>query len=366
MDESMEPAADPIPAGDDGELAAAAEPRDQVYAAIAKATGMIKRVAHDQKNSHHGFAYASIDQMMAAASDAMSECGLSVEMDLVKVAADKNLITIFNCRVCHSSGQTTGWVRRDVAVAHHPPHCYGSAESYVFKRYIRFVFCIPTGEDDDPDRQEKISDPDRREPEAPKARKPAARKATRKEIDAAKKTFTECESVAEMEEAVKKMPRHVKTNAEVVAHAKEIKRVLEDDIPPEFDGREPRPEESGDAETQQDEGAAGEEAPPAEEQPEEEAPAEEPKQEVKPPSKTKLNALLKQIGACNTESELTSVCQDLPTQWLDLPEMQGAIHEREKAFDAAERADGGGEGEEATPEPDDFNQAPPEDEEEPW
>ena len=349
---------------DDTAETAAERQRDQVYAAIAEATGKIKRVAHDQTNKHHGFAYASIDQMMAAASDAMSECGLSVEMDLVEATADKNLITIFNCRMVHSSGQATRWVRRDVAVAHHPPHCYGSAESYIFKRYVRFVFCIPTGEDDDPDRQEKIKDPDRRTSRRSAPTKEPAQekeqKATRAEIDEAKDIFTHCESVEEMEDAARNMKIHVKTNPEVVAHAKETKRVLEDDIPPQYDGREPRSEGDADAETQQQGGEADEEAPPPDENAAQEAEAEKPAA-AKPPSKTKLNALVKQIGACNTESELESVCQDLPSQWLEIPEMDAAIdacHKRIAEAAGAQEAADGGEGEGTEPGPEDESQDP--------
>ena len=328
--------------------------RDQVYAAIAAATGKIKRVAHDQTNKHHNFAYASIDQMMAAASQVMAECGLSVEMDLVEAAAEKNLVTIFNCRMVHASGQATRWVRRDVAVAHHPPHCYGSAESYIFKRYIRFVFCIPTGEDDDPDRQEKIKDPDRRPARSSAPKEPTA---TRKEIDEAKDVFTHCESVEEMEAAARAMPLHVKNNAEVVAHAKETKRVLEDDIPPQYDGREPRSEGDTDAETQQQGEEAGAEGAAPDQDAAEEAEAEKPAA-AKPPSKTKLNALVKQIGACNSESELESVCQDLPSQWLEIPEMDAAIDDCKRRIEESQKAADGGEGEGTEPGPEDQSQDP--------
>lgn len=333
--------------------------RDQIYAAIAAATGEIARVPHDGKG-HHNYTYASIDQIMAASAAALAANGLSIEMQpSASKTIDKHLLCIYRCRVCHGSGQSTPWFRREISVEHHPPQCYGSAESYVFKRFVRFSFCIPTGEGDDPDSQPKRENPPKRTGNEDKLKR-----ATRKEIDAAKDVFTQCESVEEMEEAAKKMAVHVKKHAEVVAHAKSVKATLEDDVPPQYDGREPRGEEAGDAQTEQEEGAADAEAPPPEEQPAQEGPPEG--QEQKPPSKTKLNALVKQIKACNNESELTSVCQDLPVSWLEIDEMAAAIEERRASYGKEEAAaDGGGQGEDQPAAPEDESQAPPDDEE-PW
>lgn len=238
----------------------------EVNAAIAKATGEIERVGHDGNNEHHKFPYASIDQVMAYAQKALAENGLSVQKHLMHTATfakpdkpDKKLMLAeYICRISHSSGQATPWVRRDVVVDFAPPHCYGAAESYVWKRYVRFALCIPTGDNDDPDSQAKHSDA------GDLPQKPPSKAM----LDAAVKALDAATDIDDLRDRFTKLAPNVRAAKRVKDHSVKLADAFK-------------------------EAEAVNQDPPAEE-------------EAKPPSATQVKTAVKQIEACNTASEVES------------------------------------------------------------
>ena len=317
----------PDPAEGGGAPERARPPRDRVYGAIAAATGQIERVGHDGNNEHHKFPYASIDQVMAYAQKALSENGLAVEMELMNTETfakpdkpdKKLLLTEYRCRMGHESGQATKWVRRDVVVDFAPPHCYGAAESYVWKRYVRFALCIPTGDGDDPDAQAKHSD-------AGDLPKKTPSKAM---VDGAIKALDAAESLDDLRDRFTKLSPELRSDKRVKDHSVKL-----------ADGFK---------------AAAGEsEAPPAE-------------GKAKPPSATQVKTAVKQIEACNTASEVQSAVEGMAAPLAAAAAVQQAAEDRCKAIAQADA-----EAAQAEQEPDDSAQAPAEEDaappsqEEPW
>ena len=303
--------------------------RADVYAAIAKASGEIKRIGHDEKNEFHKYGYASVDAFLTACAEPLSANGLALEMDVVSETpptapvVDKNgkekaglMHIVFRLRMTHSSGQATRWVHRPVAVSFEPPQCYGSAESYVAKRYLRNLLCIPTGDKDDPDAHRKSGSA------APQGAGVGAKEISPKKISAAKKALDAGETADDVRQIWNGLETDLKNHDEVMGHAK--------------------------ARTQSLEAEAAE--PPAE------------KGAAKPPTKAKAAALAKQIGACNTKSELDAACKDIPAAWMmEVEVIETAIWEAERRIEDREAdaaAQAGGEGEGTTPDPAEESQDP--------
>lgn len=273
--------------------------RDQVYAAIARATGQIGRVAHNERNEHHKFPYTSIDQVMAYSQKALSENGLAVEMELVHTEtwakpgndAKKLLLTEYRCRMGHASGQATKWVRRDVVVDFAPPHCYGAAESYVWKRYVRFALCIPTGEGDDPDAEAKHAEAGDLPQKAP----------SKAMLDAAVKALDAAKSLDDLRDRFTKLAPNVKAAKRVKDHSVGLAEHFK------AADAQGNPNADGGAE-----------------------------QTAKPPSATQVKTAVKQIEACNTASEVESVVEGLDAALAGTAAVHQAAENRCKAIARAD------------------------------
>ena len=134
--------------------------RGKIIAAIAAATGEIKPVAKDGKNTHDGYGFASIDGFLALVNPILARNGLVVMMDEAgmedftrkgKYGENAWMRVSFTLTVYHASGQTMPTVTRTVEVLRNGAQAYGSAQSYVLKQFLRGLLAIPTGDQDDAD-----------------------------------------------------------------------------------------------------------------------------------------------------------------------------------------------------------------------
>lgn len=138
--------------------------RGKIIAAIAAATGEIKPVAKDGKNTHDGYGFASIDGFLALVNPILARNGLVVMMDEAgmedftrkgKYGENAWMRVSFTLTVYHASGQTMPTVTRTVEVLRNGAQAYGSAQSYVLKQFLRTLLAIPTGDQDDADLEPK-------------------------------------------------------------------------------------------------------------------------------------------------------------------------------------------------------------------
>lgn len=134
--------------------------RGKIIAAIAAATGEIKPVAKDGKNTHDGYGFASIDGFLALVNPILARNGLVVMMDEAgmedftrkgKYGESAWMRVSFALTVYHTSGQTMPTVTRTVEVLRNGAQAYGSAQSYALKQFLRGLLAIPTGDQDDAD-----------------------------------------------------------------------------------------------------------------------------------------------------------------------------------------------------------------------
>lgn len=128
---------------------------------VMKTTG---RVTKESRNQQGGYSYASVDSFLELVNPACSEAGLiimpielSSALESIEVA-DKAGGTkqrrfariVFGFILAHESGAT--WTNerdmRTVLVDHTGAQCFGAAQSYVLKQYMRSLFLIATGDKD--------------------------------------------------------------------------------------------------------------------------------------------------------------------------------------------------------------------------
>ena len=132
------------------------QPGSQIIAAIAACIGSIGKIAKDNLNQHQKYKFASIDDFLVATGKACSEHGLIVLQDEVSREVIQNksaswLSFEFSFVVMHESGESFGPFRRSVAVPWHGAQSFGSAQSYALKQFMRSLFQIATGDQDDAD-----------------------------------------------------------------------------------------------------------------------------------------------------------------------------------------------------------------------
>ena len=134
--------------------------KNEVFAAIAKAMGEVKRLAKDNKNTEQKYDFASIDDFMAMVGPicaanglvtVMSECSKEFIEKQGKYGVTHWVAIEYEITTFHASGGCLPTVKRNVEVVRSGPQAYGSAQSFVLKQYYRGLFAIPTGDKDDPD-----------------------------------------------------------------------------------------------------------------------------------------------------------------------------------------------------------------------
>lgn len=135
-----------------------------IYAAIAAATGEVKRLAKDSRNVEQKYNFASVDDFLEMTGPICAKHGLVVLMDEEEVTdferQGKYGVTFwlrirFAIQVCHTSGESLPVARRTVEVIRTGAQSFGSAQSYALKQFLRALLQISTGDQDDADFAEK-------------------------------------------------------------------------------------------------------------------------------------------------------------------------------------------------------------------
>ena len=136
--------------------------KEKLMAAVCKCMLAIGKIGKEGRNAHANYNFASIDDFLAITSQACGANGIVVlqqEVSCSTVTVNNRawVMMEFDFIVCHSSGQTLPAVRRSVGVMWSGSQSYGSAQSYALKQFLRSLFQIACGDQDDPDFQEHAS-----------------------------------------------------------------------------------------------------------------------------------------------------------------------------------------------------------------
>ena len=134
-----------------------------IAAAVVAVTGKIGTLAKGQDNKFDGYKFASIDDFIEHVRGACHEEGLFIvpqeagepELREMKKKDGSPLMMWwgrFAFMLAHKSGASYGPVFKTVMVQANGAQAAGSAQSYALKQFMRGLFLIPTGDDDDPDK----------------------------------------------------------------------------------------------------------------------------------------------------------------------------------------------------------------------
>jgi hypothetical protein len=121
------------------------EATNEIFAALAKAQGMLRHAAKDAKNPHFKSDYATLASICDAIREPLAANGLAVTQLLSD--GDKDDRCYVETVLCHSSGQ---WVseRFSVPVSKSDAQGFGSAVTYVRRYALAAVTGIAPADDD--------------------------------------------------------------------------------------------------------------------------------------------------------------------------------------------------------------------------
>lgn len=194
-----------------------------IYAAIAAATGEVKRLAKDSRNVEQKYNFASVDDFLEMTGPICAKHGLVVLMDEEEVTdferQGKYGVTFwlrirFSIQVCHTSGESLPAARRTVEVIRTGAQSFGSAQSYALKQFLRALLQISTGDQDDADFAEKGNG---------KPVQPATRRDNTEAVANAVAALQAAESLDQLAETWTDLPKDVKANV-AVAGAKDRRK----------------------------------------------------------------------------------------------------------------------------------------------
>lgn len=126
-----------------------------VAKAVVDVMGEIKLIQKDAKNDHGKYQFAGIDAFLEACRPLCASAGLVIVQDEehFEVLDGKWLMIRFAFTLAHASGET--WdrrIRRTILVqAAMGSQAFGAAQSYAEKQFMRSLFQIATGENEDVD-----------------------------------------------------------------------------------------------------------------------------------------------------------------------------------------------------------------------
>ena len=143
--------------------------------AIIRVMAGVTRLERTEENKFARYKYTSIDGFLELTGQLCAAAGLfvlSTETDVEITQAPRadkdgiaNFLTIrWAFTLVHASGASYGPLYRTVTVAAAGPQAYGSSQSYALKQFMRGLFQIPTGDNDDPDNGQKHQLPEGRRP----------------------------------------------------------------------------------------------------------------------------------------------------------------------------------------------------------
>lgn len=129
----------------------------EIARAIGEVMTQIKTLPKSEHNDHGGYGFASIDAFLAAVGPLCASVGLIVlqdedNIDLLERAGKTWVKITYSFSLAHVSGVL--WdrsTRRTVFQRVDGPQTTGGTQSYAMKMYLRSLFAIPTGDQDDPD-----------------------------------------------------------------------------------------------------------------------------------------------------------------------------------------------------------------------
>ena len=135
--------------------------------AVMKETGQL---GYDDRNEHGRYSFASIDKFLKIVGPICAKHGLIILMDenestILKTPNERGgesswLKMTYHVNLYAADGSHFGPLTRRSMVPAIGAQAFGSAESYVLKRFMRNLFQIATGEKDDADRDEGRPLPD--------------------------------------------------------------------------------------------------------------------------------------------------------------------------------------------------------------
>lgn len=133
----------------------------KVAAAVNDVMKAVKRLEKGEFNQHGQFKFTSIDDFLDASRPLCAEAGLVIiqdeeDFEVVTVKGDKDVSWLklrFAFTLAHASGET--WdrlIRRSIMVrADMGAQAFGAAQSYVEKQFLRSLFQMSTGDQEDAD-----------------------------------------------------------------------------------------------------------------------------------------------------------------------------------------------------------------------
>lgn len=139
----------------------------EIAKAIIGVMSEIEKLAKEEKNTHGGYKFASIDAFLELVNPLCAKHKIffwinerEVETIPPQDSVDKYgkpkktppaLNIKYDIYIVHETGIQCGPAQREVTVLANGAQAYGSAQSYVLKQFQRGLFQIPTGDRDDPD-----------------------------------------------------------------------------------------------------------------------------------------------------------------------------------------------------------------------
>jgi len=136
-------------------------------ASIAKAIigvmGDSRQIGYDDYNKHSSYNFTSIDKFLAFVRPLCAAHGLIILMNendcaIRRQASERGesswLAMTYHVMLYGADGEVFGPIVRRSVVPAVGAQAFGSAESYVLKRFMRNLFLIPTGEKNDADKEE--------------------------------------------------------------------------------------------------------------------------------------------------------------------------------------------------------------------
>ena len=131
-----------------------------ISTAINNITKEIKMLGKDGKNEFQKYNYASIDKFLSVVNPLAGHFGLIITQDeeTCKIITDTQgrpwLNIVYRFILSHKDGDTWQYTpRRTIYCEMKGGQAMGAAQSYALKQFMRSLFLIATGENDDLDNQ---------------------------------------------------------------------------------------------------------------------------------------------------------------------------------------------------------------------
>lgn len=127
-----------------------------IAAAVVAVMGKVRQLGYDENNKFAGYRYVSVDKFYDTIRPLLSDAGLIILIDEVdtevkKAEGEKSawLFVRYHIWLASKDGDVYGPLNRSLSVPATGPQAYGSAQSYVEKQFLRALFKVPTGDDDE-------------------------------------------------------------------------------------------------------------------------------------------------------------------------------------------------------------------------